>query len=118
MGGTLTAPILALSGVSKSFGPVEVLHGADIALRPGRVHALIGENGAGKSTMMKILAGYQPPSAGQVLLRGGPVRFANLGEAEGQGISLIHQEFNLAEQLTVEREYLSRVRTAPWLAAG
>jgi ribose transport system ATP-binding protein len=98
----VTQPILALSGVRKSFGPVEVLHSADIALYPGRVHALIGENGAGKSTMMKIMAGYQPPSAGQVLLNGAPVTFATLAEAEKQGISLIHQEFNLAEQLTVE----------------
>lgn len=96
-------PVLALSKVSRSFGPIEVLDGVDIALRPGRVHALIGKNGAGKSTMMKIMAGYQPPSAGHVLLDGKPVAFNSLGEAETQGISLIHQEFNLAEQLTVEQ---------------
>ncbi|WP_207101366.1 ATP-binding cassette domain-containing protein [Paracoccus shandongensis] len=95
--------VLALRHVSRSFGPIEVLHGVDIALRPGRVHALIGENGAGKSTTMKILAGYQPPSSGQVLLDGQPVSFASMGEAEAQGISMIHQEFNLAEQLTVEQ---------------
>lgn len=96
-------PVLALQDVSRSFGPIEVLHGADIALRPGRVHALIGENGAGKSTAMKILAGYQPPSSGQVLLDGDAVHFISIGQAEEQGISLIHQEFNLAEQLTVEQ---------------
>lgn len=101
MGHAVTVPVLALSKVSKSFGPVEVLHGADIALHPGRVHALIGENGAGKSTMMKILTGYQPPSAGQVMLQGQPVSFADMGQAEAQGISLIHQEFNLADHLTV-----------------
>ena len=95
--------VLALKNVSRSFGPIEVLHGVDIALRPGRVHALIGENGAGKSTTMKILAGYQPPSSGQVLLDGQPVSFASMGQAEAQGISMIHQEFNLAEQLTVEQ---------------
>lgn len=95
--------VLALKNVSRSFGPIEVLHGVDIALRPGRVHALIGENGAGKSTTMKIMAGYQPPSSGQVLLDGRPVSFANMGQAEAQGISMIHQEFNLAEQLTVEQ---------------
>ncbi|MGN7868511.1 sugar ABC transporter ATP-binding protein [Paracoccus sp. 22332] len=95
--------VLALKNVSRSFGPIEVLHGVDIALRPGRVHALIGENGAGKSTTMKILAGYQPPSSGQVLLDGQPVSFATMGQAEAQGISMIHQEFNLAEQLTVEQ---------------
>nr|WP_237168497.1 sugar ABC transporter ATP-binding protein [Paracoccus shandongensis] len=101
MGGDVS--VLALRHVSRSFGPIEVLHGVDIALRPGRVHALIGENGAGKSTTMKILAGYQPPSSGQVLLDGQPVSFASMGEAEAQGISMIHQEFNLAEQLTVEQ---------------
>ncbi|WP_409701537.1 sugar ABC transporter ATP-binding protein [Yoonia sp.] len=101
MGHAVTTPVLALSAVSKSFGPIEVLHGADIALHPGRVHALIGENGAGKSTMMKILTGYQLPSAGQVLLQSEPVSFADMGQAEAQGISLIHQEFNLAEHLTV-----------------
>lgn len=99
----MTAPVLALSGVSRSFGPIEVLHGVSLALRPGRVHALIGENGAGKSTTMKILAGYQPPSSGQVLLDGQETAFATMGEAEAQGISMIHQEFNLAEQLTVEQ---------------
>lgn len=95
--------VLALRDVSRSFGPIEVLHGVDMALQPGRVHALIGENGAGKSTTMKILAGYQPPSSGQVLLDGRPAEFADMGQAESLGISMIHQEFNLAEQLTVEQ---------------
>lgn len=95
--------VLALRSVSRSFGPIEVLHGVDIALEPGRVHALIGENGAGKSTTMKIMTGYQPPSSGQVLVDGQPISFATMGQAEDLGISLIHQEFNLAEQLTVEQ---------------
>lgn len=109
--------VLALKNVSRSFGPIEVLHGVDIALRPGRVHALIGENGAGKSTTMKILAGYQPPSSGQVLLDGQPVSFASMGQAEAQGISMIHQEFNLAEQLTVEQNiFLGReLKRGPFL---
>ncbi|MDQ1901555.1 sugar ABC transporter ATP-binding protein [Paracoccus sp. WLY502] len=109
--------VLALRDVSRSFGPIEVLHGVDIALRPGRVHALIGENGAGKSTTMKIMTGYQPPSSGQVLLDGQPVSFANMGAAEDQGISMIHQEFNLAEQLTVEQNiFLGReLKRGPFL---
>lgn len=112
----MTRPVLALSGVSRSFGPIEVLHGVDIALHPGRVHALIGENGAGKSTMMKIMAGYQPPSSGEVLLHGDRVRFADPGEAEAQGISLIHQEFNLAELLTVEQNiFLGSELRRGWL---
>ena len=96
-------PVLALRGVHKSFGPVEVLSGIDVELRSGEVLALIGENGAGKSTTMKILAGYQPATSGRILLDGREVRFGSLHEGEAEGIVLIHQEFNLAEQLTVEQ---------------
>ncbi|MFD1483070.1 sugar ABC transporter ATP-binding protein [Paracoccus nototheniae] len=96
-------PILALDGIAKSFGPIEVLHGVDFALRPGEVHALIGENGAGKSTTMKILAGYLDPTAGQVLFDGKPIRFAGSDQAEDLGIIMIHQEFNLAEHLNVDQ---------------
>ncbi len=89
-------------GISRDFGPVRVLFGVDFSLRAGEVHALVGENGAGKSTLMKILSGYQPPTEGRIVLDGAPVIFASSAEAEARGIVLIHQEFNLAEQLTVE----------------
>lgn len=108
----MSQPVLELRQVSRSFGPIEVLHDVAIVLHPGRVHALIGENGAGKSTMMKILAGYQPPSSGQVLLDGTPLTLASIGAAEARGISMIHQEFNLAEQLSVEQNiFLGRELT-------
>lgn len=93
---------LEVKDVRRSFGPVEVLHGVDLALHSGEVHALIGENGAGKSTIMKIMAGYLTPTSGELLLDGKPVTFASSEEAENKGVILIHQEFNLAEQLTVE----------------
>ena len=93
--------VLALQGVSKSFGPIAVLHGVDLALEPGEVHALIGENGAGKSTIMKILGGFLSPTEGQVMLDGRPVQFAAGPEAEAAGIVVIHQEFNLAPDLSV-----------------
>lgn len=96
-------PVLALRDVSKSFGSIEVLHGVTLELEPGTVHALIGENGAGKSTTMKIMAGYQLPSKGAVELDGATARFDSLHEGEVAGIVMIHQEFNLAEQLTVEQ---------------
>ncbi|MEX6505211.1 sugar ABC transporter ATP-binding protein [Jiella sp. M17.18] len=99
---TRPTPILEARRATKSFGPVEVLHGVDFALRPGEVHALIGENGAGKSTLMKCLSGYQPLSGGDILLNGEPVRFADSEAAERAGVVLIHQEFNLAEQLSAE----------------
>ena len=96
------APRLAARAVSKSFGLVEVLTSIDLRLEQGQVHALIGENGAGKSTLMKILCGYEQPSKGEVVLDGAPVHFADSAQAERGGVVLIHQEFNLAEQLSVE----------------
>ena len=96
-------PVLALDKVSRSFGPVQVLFDVDFDLYPGEVHALIGENGAGKSTMMKILSGYLEPTSGKVTLDGAPASFASSEDAEDRGVVLIHQEFNLADQLSVEQ---------------
>lgn len=109
-------PILELRGVTKSFGPIEVLHGVDFALRPGEVHALIGENGAGKSTTMKILAGYLSQTDGEIMLDGQPIRFTGSDQAEDLGIIMIHQEFNLAEHLTVDQNvFLGRELKRGWL---
>ena len=93
--------VLSLDKITKSFGPVEVLHGVNLQLYAGEVHALIGENGAGKSTIMKILGGYLAPTTGQVLLDGAPVTYHSGPEGEAQGVVVIHQEFNLAPDLTV-----------------
>ncbi|ORE96730.1 ABC transporter-like protein [Stappia sp. 22II-S9-Z10] len=110
-------PVLALSGVTRRFGPIAVLHGVDFDLRPGEVHALIGENGAGKSTMMKIMAGFLSPSEGTVMVDGAPAAFADHRAAEDAGIVMIHQEFNLAAPLTVEENiFLGReLRRGPFL---
>lgn len=105
----MTAPALALQDVRKSFGPIEILHGIDFELHPGEVHALIGENGAGKSTIMKLLGGYLAPTSGQVLFNGAPAPFQSGAEAEALGVVVIHQEFNLAQDLTVAQNiYLGR----------
>ncbi|MDZ7908556.1 MAG: sugar ABC transporter ATP-binding protein [Gemmobacter sp.] len=93
--------VLELRDVRKSFGPIEILHGIDFALHAGEVHALIGENGAGKSTVMKILGGYLEPTSGGVLLDGKPAQYHSGAAAEAQGVVVIHQEFNLAPDLTV-----------------
>ena len=87
--------------VSKRFGPVQVLHGVSFELAPGRVVGVLGENGAGKSTLMKILAGYEAASDGAVELGGHAVRFKGPREAETAGVVMIHQEFNLADDLTI-----------------
>ncbi|HEX7002799.1 MAG TPA: sugar ABC transporter ATP-binding protein [Trueperaceae bacterium] len=109
----------AIEGVnlSKSFGPVEVVHAVDIEVKTGEVHAILGENGAGKSTLMKMLAGYLAPSSGEILVAGERVYFTGSGDAEERGIVLIHQEFNLAEDLSAEENiFLGReLRRGPFL---
>ena len=92
---------VAFDHIVKAFGPVQVLHGVSFALAPGRVYGLLGENGAGKSTLMKILAGYEQPSSGTLHINGAAQSFGSSRDAEAQGIVLIHQEFNLAEDLSV-----------------
>ncbi len=103
-------------GIVKEFGSVRVLHGVDFALAPGRVYGLLGENGAGKSTLMKILAGYERPTGGQLLVDGVAREFGNARDAEALGIALIHQEFNLAEHLTITQNiFLGHEHRAGWL---
>ena len=108
------------NNLSKSFGPVEVVHEVDIEVRSGEVHAILGENGAGKSTLMKMLSGYLEPSSGQILIEGEPVSFTGSGDAEDRGIVLIHQEFNLADDLSAEENiFLGReLRKGPFLDRG
>lgn len=102
-------------GISKSFGEVQVLFSVDFDIRAGEVHALLGENGAGKSTLMKILTGFLRPSAGQLLLGGAPVDLPQNGGAEELGIVLIHQELNLADQLSVQENiFLGRELRRGW----
>ena len=106
----MTAPVLALSAVTRRFGEIEVLHGVDLALQAGEVHALIGENGAGKSTIMKILGGFLAPTSGQVLLDGKPATHLSGPAAEAAGIVVIHQEFNLVPDLSVAANISSLAR--------
>ncbi|KPC52646.1 sugar ABC transporter ATP-binding protein [Amantichitinum ursilacus] len=87
--------------ISKRFGPVEVLHEVSFGVAPGRIYGLLGENGAGKSTLMKILAGYEQASAGQLWVDDHAQTFTGPRQAEANGIVLIHQEFNLAEHLSI-----------------
>jgi ribose transport system ATP-binding protein len=102
---------LSFKDVVKRFGPVQVLHGVSFALTPGRIVGLLGENGAGKSTLMKIASGYEAPSEGTVEINGRDVTLDGPRAAEAEGIVLIHQEFNLADDLTVAQNiYLGHER--------
>ncbi|WP_380053164.1 sugar ABC transporter ATP-binding protein [Falsihalocynthiibacter sp. SS001] len=95
-------PVLSAERVSKSFGTIPVLFSINFDLRAGEVHALIGENGAGKSTLMKVLSGFHPATSGTLRVDGEEIILPPNGQAEDLGIVLIHQELNLAEQMTVE----------------
>ncbi|EWY41171.1 ABC transporter ATP-binding protein [Skermanella stibiiresistens SB22] len=102
-------------GIVKEFGPVRVLHGVSFDLAPGRVYGLLGENGAGKSTLMKILSGYERPTGGTLHIDGEPRSFKSSRDAEAAGIVLIHQEFNLAEDLTITQNiFLGHERKRGW----
>ena len=109
-------PILEAVGVGKSFPGVRALDNVSVAIYPGEVLAIVGENGAGKSTLMKILAGVYQPDAGELRRAGVTVRFDGPADALAAGVSLIHQELSLAENLTVvENLYLGRELTIPRL---
>jgi len=101
--------VLRAKRISKSFNGVQVLFSVNFDLRAGEIHALMGENGAGKSTLVKILSGFEQPTSGEILLDGKPIKLPPNGSAEALGIVIIHQEFNLAEHLTVsESLFLGR----------
>ena len=94
------AVVLEAKGVSKSFAGVTALRDVDFDLKSGEVHALMGENGAGKITLMKILAGVHVDYEGDDPVEGAPVRFAGVQDAERAGVAIIHQELNLVPELT------------------
>lgn len=93
--------LLEISGVGKSFPGVRALHDVSFAVGAGEVVAVLGENGAGKSTLMKILAGVQMPDTGSIRLEGAPVQIHSVEEGLSLGIALIHQELNLATNLSI-----------------
>src|SRR5690606_42134020 len=102
-------PVIAARGISKQFAGVEVLSDVDLDLAPGEIHALLGENGAGKSTFAKILAGVHRPTRGTLVLNGEPVEIPDTVAAQRLGITLIHQEpisfpdLSVAENLVLGR---------------
>ena len=97
---TLT-PVLALNGVTKTFPGVTALSEVSLQLFPGKVTALVGENGAGKSTVVKILTGIYQPDGGQIEFDGVPVSFPTAQDAGDAGVTAIHQETVLFDELSV-----------------
>src|SRR3954452_20808981 len=102
----MSSPLLEVRDLSKSFPGVQALAGVALTAGAGEVLAVVGENGAGKSTLMKILAGVYSPDSGEVFLDGRAVRFADVKSALAEGVVLIHQELNLAENLSIAANLL------------
>lgn len=93
--------ILTMKDINKSFSGVQALKNARLELREGEVVALMGENGAGKSTLMKILTGIYSKDSGTIIYNGKEVEFKGPSESEAAGISIVHQELNMMNDLTV-----------------
>lgn len=84
--------ILCTRNLGKEFNGVWVLNDINIDLKKGEIHSIVGENGAGKSTCIKILSGIYTPSKGEVIINGQRVRFNNVKESEQHGIRTVHQK--------------------------
>ena len=96
-----SVPLIEMRQVSKSFGGVLALRDVDFTLMAGEIHGLVGENGAGKSTMMKIIAGVHTDFQGEMFVEGKPVRFRSTRDALAAGIGMVHQELSVISDLTV-----------------
>jgi ribose transport system ATP-binding protein len=97
----MSDPILQMRGIEKRFGGVHALKGVDFEIAAGECVALAGENGAGKSTLMKILGGVHQPDAGEVRIEGEPAAIRGVSDATRYGVSFIHQELNVLDNLDV-----------------
>lgn len=95
------APLLEVRGLSKHFGAVRALNNFSMTVNAGEVVAVAGDNGAGKTTMIKAVSGVYPPTSGEILLRGEPMHFASPQDAREKGIETIYQDLALADNLTI-----------------
>jgi simple sugar transport system ATP-binding protein len=108
--------LLDVRNVSKSFGAIRALHDVSFAVQPGEVVGLMGDNGAGKSTMVKLIAGNFPPSEGEVAVQGEICHFHKPIEARAKGIEVVYQDLALADNLTAAQNvFLGReIKKGPW----
>jgi general nucleoside transport system ATP-binding protein len=100
-GTAVAVDAVRVTGITKRFPGVVANHDVSFAVKQGTIHALVGENGAGKSTLMKILYGVQKPDEGTIEVNGAPVNLHSPGDAIAQGIGMVFQHFQLADNLTV-----------------
>lgn len=114
---TSGTPALDMRGIVKTFPGVKALTGVDLTVQFGSIHAIVGENGAGKSTLIKILGGIHAPTAGTIRINGKEVTLTDPAAAQAYGIRMVHQELNLAPDLSVaENIHLGRMpRRGPFV---
>jgi inositol transport system ATP-binding protein len=106
-------PILQVSNLTKSYSGIKALDDVQLTLQVGEVHALMGENGAGKSTFMKILIGLIPADSGQIFFEGNELKGSGINDIQRKGISMIHQEILVIPELTVAQNiFLGREKQA------
>ncbi len=108
--------ILRVRNLSKSFSGVKALDNVQLNVRKGEVHALMGENGAGKSTFMKILIGLLTPDAGEIIFEGSELKNKDVNEVLKKGISMIHQEILIVPELTVAQNIFLGRESTKWLS--
>ena len=96
-------PLVQMRGISKRFGAVQALRAVDLILFPGEVLGLVGDNAAGKSTLMKILSGAYQPDEGEILFEGRRVAFTGPADARALGIEMVYQDLALCENLDVSQ---------------
>ncbi len=97
----MTKPLVQMRGIVKKFPGVVANDRVDLDIYAGEIHALLGENGSGKSTIMSVLAGLYKPDAGEILIDGTPFAFASPRDAIAAGVGMVYQHFKLVEPFTV-----------------
>lgn len=114
----LNVPIVALKDIWKSFGAVHALRGVDLDVMPGEIHGLVGDNAAGKSTLMKILTGVHEPDRGVIEVNGKQVHFSSPRQSRNMGIEMIFQHFALAENLDIRSNIFLGREVEHWYLGG
>ncbi len=111
----MSQAILSLKNINKSFGPIDVLHDINLEVRAGEVLCLLGDNGAGKSTVIRLLSGVHKPTSGVMAMDGKPVSFANPREAADHGIATVHQFGGTFPLMSVGRSFFVGREPTKWV---
>lgn len=101
----MSQPLIELVDITKSFGPVIALNGVSVSVLAGECHCLLGDNGAGKSTFIKTMAGVHKPSSGEIRVNGAPISFDNPRHAMNAGIATVYQDLAMIPLMSVSRNF-------------